>query len=68
MRYINEVLFVMVKKSTKYTYLCGKTTIALKNDVSTFRKIYYDKDNRVMVNQSINESFILLLYTIDVLT
>ena len=44
----------MVKGALKDTYLVGITTAALKNEVSTCRKVYYDKEIRVMVNQSVN--------------
>ena len=38
LRYLNEVLFEMVKTAPKYTYIGGTTHIALKNEVTTFRK------------------------------
>ena len=43
LRYVNEVLFEMVKKNLKDTYLGGTTPTALQNEFATFRKIYYDK-------------------------
>ena len=47
LQYVNEVLFEMVKKALKDTHLWGTTPIALQNEVTTYRKIYYDKDNSV---------------------
>ena len=35
LRYVNEVLFEMVKTSLKDTYLKGKTPTSLKNEVYT---------------------------------
>ena len=54
-RYVNEVLFKMVKKSLKDTYLGVTTPTALKNKVSTCRHMYYDRDpnKRIMVNNHI---------------
>ena len=37
LKYVNEVLFEMVKTYLKDTYIGGTTSIALKNKVSTFR-------------------------------
>ena len=65
LRYVYEVLFEMVKTALKDTYLWGKTPTALQNEVTTFRKMYYDKDNQVMINQSVNEFYIRLLFEID---
>ena len=45
----------MVITVLKDTYLGGTTPTALKNEVSIFRKMYYDRETRVMVNQSVNE-------------
>ena len=44
----------MVKTVLKDSYLGRTTPTALKNEVSTCRKMYYDRDTRVMVNQSVN--------------
>ena len=49
-RYINEVIFEMVKTSLKDTYLVVTTPAALKNEFSTFQQMYYDRETRVMVN------------------
>ena len=49
--YANAVLFEIVKKYLKDTHLGVTNPTALKNEVSTFRQIYYDKKTRVMVNQ-----------------
>ena len=42
-QYVNVVLFEMVKKSLKDTYIWGKTPTKLKNKVSAFHKMYYDR-------------------------
>ena len=68
LRYVNEVLFEMVKSASKYTYLGGTTPTELENEVSIFRKIYYNKENRFMVNQSVNELCTRLCFKIDALT
>ena len=52
LRYVNEVLFEIVKASLRDTYLGGTATTALQNEVSTCRKMYYDIENRIMVNHS----------------
>ena len=64
-RYVNEVLFEMVKTALKYTYLGTKTPTSLKNEVSTCRQIYYDIDTHIMVNQSVNEFYTRFLSKID---
>ena len=55
LRNVNEVLFEMGKKSLKDTYLGGTTPTSLQNEVSTCWKMYYEKDNQVMINKSVNE-------------
>ena len=40
LRYVNEVLFEMVKTALKHAYLGGTTPIALQNEVSTRRLMY----------------------------
>ena len=57
----------MVKTALRDTYLVGTTPKALKSEVSTCRKIYYDRDTRVMVNQSVNEFYTRFLFKIDAL-
>ena len=57
----------MVKTALKYTYLGGKTHTELKNEVSTCRKMYYDREIRVMVNQSVNAFYTQFLFKIDAL-
>ena len=67
LRYVNVVLFEMVKTALKDTYLGGTTPTALQNEVSTCRKIYYYKETWVMVNQSVNEfytQFLLKIYAL----
>ena len=61
----------MVKTYLKDTYLGGKTTTTLQNEcyneISTCRKMYYDIETRVMVNQSVNEFYTRFLFRIDAL-
>ena len=45
----------MVKKSLKDTYIGGITPASLQNKVSTCHKMYNNKENQVMVNQSVND-------------
>ena len=54
LHYANEVLFEILKTALKDAYLGGTTPTALKNEVSTFRRMYYDRQNHVMVNKSLN--------------
>ena len=44
----------MLKTALKDTYLGGKTSTALQNEVSTCPIIIYDKETQVMVYQSVN--------------
>ena len=44
MCYVNKVIFEMVNKSLKDTYLGTTTTTALKNEVSTLHKMNDDKE------------------------
>ena len=55
----------MFKTSLKDTYLGVTTPTALKNEVSTCRKMYYDKENQFMINQSVNEFYTRFLFKID---
>ena len=64
LRYVNELLFEMVKTDLKDTYLGGKTPTSLKNEVSTFRKVYSDIETLVIVNQSVNKFYTNLLFKI----
>ena len=43
----------------------GGNPTALQNEVSTCRKMYYDRETRVMVNQSVNEFYTRFLLKID---
>ena len=54
----------MSKISLKDKYIGGKTPTALKNEVSTCRKMYYNKETWVMVNQSVNEFYTPFLFMI----
>ena len=58
----------MVKTALKDKYLGGTTTTALQNKVSTFRKMYYDRETWVMVNNSVNEFNTRFVFKIDALT
>ena len=64
LRYVNEVLSEMVKKALKDTYLGGKTPKALQNEVFKCRIMYYDKEARVMVNQSVNDFYTWFFFKI----
>ena len=64
LRYVNEVLFKMVKTSWKGTYLGGTTPTALKNKVSTCWQMNYDRATCVMVNQLVNEFYTRFLFKI----
>ena len=55
----------MLLKALKGLYVGVKTPTALQNEVATCRQIYYDKENQVMINQSVNEFYIRLLFEID---
>ena len=57
----------MVKTILKDKYFGGKNPTALQNEASTFRKMYYDRNIRVMVNHSVNEFYIRFLFKIDAL-
>ena len=57
----------MDKTDLNDTDLGGTTSTAQKSEVSTCRKIYYYKENWVMVNQSVNECYTRLLLKIDAL-
>ena len=58
----------MVKTALKDTYSGGTTPKALKIEVSTCRKMYYDWDTCIMVNQSVNEFYTRFLFKIDALS
>ena len=53
--------------SLKDIYFGETTPIALQKEVVTCRKMYYDKENQVMINQLINEFYTLFLFKIDTL-
>ena len=57
----------MVKTALKDTYFGGGTPTALQNEFTTCRKIYYDKDNKVMINLLVNEFYTQFLFKIDAL-
>ena len=65
--YVNEVLFEIVKTALKDKYLGRTTRTALKNEVSTWRQMYYDRYTRIMVNKSVNEFNTRSLFKIDAL-
>ena len=55
----------MVKIDLKDTYLGGTNPTALKNEVTTCRKMYDEKENQVMIFQSVNELYTHFLFKID---
>ena len=57
----------MVEKSLKDKYIEGTNPKELKNKVSKFQEIYYDKETRVMVNKLVNDFYTRLLFKIDAL-
>ena len=67
LRYVNEVRFEMFKTALKDTYLGVTTPTELKNEVATCRKMYDEKENQVIINQSINEFYTRFLFKIDAL-
>ena len=44
----------MVKTALKDTYLGLTTPTELQNEVAICQKMYYDKENQIMINQSVN--------------
>ena len=58
----------MVQTFLKDTYLGITTPTELQNKVATCRKMYYDKENRVIINQFVNEFYTWFLFKIDALT
>ena len=54
---VNEVLFEMVKTSLNDTYLGGTITTVPQNDIYTCQQMYYNKETRVIVNQSVNQFY-----------
>ena len=65
LRYVNEVLFEMVEKSLKDKYIEGTNPKELKNKVSKFQEIFYDKETRVMVNKLVNYFYTRLLFKVN---
>ena len=65
LRYFDEVLCEMIKTGLKDTYLRGITPTELKNEVSTFHKTYYGRDNQVMIDNSVNVLYTRFLFKID---
>ena len=57
----------MVETDLKDTYLGGTNPTSLQNEVSICRKIQYNKETRVMVNQSVNYFNTRFLFKIDAL-
>ena len=53
-----------LKTVLKDTYLVGITPTALQNEAATCRKMYYDKDNQVMINNLVNEFYTRFLFKI----
>ena len=57
----------MDKTSLQDTYLGRATPTVLQNEVAICRKMYYDKDNQVMINQSVNEFYTCFIFKINAL-
>ena len=57
----------MVKTALNDTYLGGTTPTELKNDVSKCQKMHNYRETQVMINQSVNEFYICLIFRIDAL-
>ena len=57
----------MLKTALKDTYLGTTTPTELQNEVATCWKVYYEKDNQVMINQLVNEFYTCFLFKIDAL-
>ena len=58
----------MVKTALNSTYLAGTNPTALQNEVATCLQMYYDKENQVMINHSVNEFYTRFLFKIDALS
>ena len=65
--YVNELLFEMVKIALKDTYLGGTNPTALQKWGLYMPEMYYDRETRVMVNQSVHEFYTWFLFKIDAL-
>ena len=57
----------MVKIALKDTYLGRTTPTTLQNEVSACRRMYFDKENQVIINQLVNEFYTRFLLKIDAL-
>ena len=57
----------MLKISLNDPYLEGTTPTALQNEVATCRKMYYDKENQVLIKHLVNEFYTWFLFKIDTL-
>ena len=57
----------MVKPSWKDTFLGGTTPTAQKNEVATCQIMYYDNENKFMINKSVNIFYTHFLFKIDAL-
>ena len=58
----------MVETALKDTHLGGTTPTELQKEDSSCQKIYYDKETKVMVNQSVNEFYTRVLFKSDSLS
>ena len=67
LRCLNEFLSEMVKTALKDIYLGVKTPTSLQNWVATCRKMYYDKENQVMINQTVKKIYTRFLLKIGAL-
>ena len=55
----------MLRTALKDTYLLGTTPTTLINEVPIWRKMYYDIETHIMVNQSVNEFYTRWLFRTD---
>ena len=55
----------MVKTVLRDTYLGTTTPTEMQIEVAIFQKVYYDKDNHIMINQLVNEFYTRFLFKID---
>ena len=60
-------MFEMVKIALNDIYVGETTPTALKNEVSTYRKMNCKKETRVMVNKSVNDFYTRFLFKMDAL-
>ena len=65
--YVNSVLFERVKASIKDKRLGGTTHISRYEEISKYCQMYYDEENKDMVNQLLNYFYNWFLFKVDTL-